>query len=150
MYSLCSGGVLIGPGWHAWLYFIWFLLADRSIGLMRKWTQWGVCSDLSFLEIVYRACIMWLALLDLWRTLQKRIIEFLCFPQQLNILSCSLGKILGFLIIRMFVIVDYHLHELLLGAVQHKHIRIRHSLAHLCIIFLTFKRAWISWTWWQN
>jgi hypothetical protein len=85
--------------------------------MMRERTQGGVCCDLFFFEIVDRACVTWLTLFDLRWTLQERIIEFLGLPQQFNVLTCSLGKILGFLIARMFVIVNDHLHELLLGAI---------------------------------
>ena len=82
------------------------------------------------LEVVDWTRVVRLCFLRLPLQLQNGLIVFLRLPQQLDVLASPLRQKLGFFIISIFVIIDDHLHHLLLGAVEHEYIWVRDLLAN--------------------
>lgn len=59
------------------------------------------------------------------------IIILLALPKDLDVLACPLGQKSRFLIFCSFIVIDYHLHHLFLGAVKEEHIWVSDTLACL-------------------
>lgn len=130
------------PTYSLLLYFR-YINIQRLLAARLSFLLW--LTGLTLPEVMYRTSVSRLALLHFGIfgiPTHDLIIILLALPKDLDVLACPLGQKSRFLIFCSFIVIDYHLHHLFLGAVKEEHIWVSDTLACLWLDVCYLQQRW--------